>query len=191
MAFCPEHPKWDQNPKFTPLSETTSIPTTFICRVPPPPLPGCLPETRIIVILNQNLFLTFVSSGKIPGLHEIPCTACHKHQHNNTNRNVHENADYVSIVKAFSWTIFGYLNFGVLFAVWSFFIIGSMSSAMFFHHFLDTFHQGRTNLSWLSRYSNSNVVLLQCPYKLELFESVGIKFFTGVKNYSLYFMSSC
>ena len=35
MAFCPEHPKWDQNPKFTPLSETTSIPTPFICGVPP------------------------------------------------------------------------------------------------------------------------------------------------------------
>ena len=27
MAFCPEHPKWDQNPKFTILRETTSIPT--------------------------------------------------------------------------------------------------------------------------------------------------------------------
>ena len=27
MAFCPEHPKRDQNPKFTPLSETTSIRT--------------------------------------------------------------------------------------------------------------------------------------------------------------------
>ena len=36
MAFCPEHPKWDQNPKFTPLSETTSIPTSFICGVLPP-----------------------------------------------------------------------------------------------------------------------------------------------------------
>ena len=36
MAFCPEHPKWDQNPKFTPLSKITSIPTTFICGVPPP-----------------------------------------------------------------------------------------------------------------------------------------------------------
>ena len=35
MAFCPEHPKWDQTPKFTPLSETTSIPTPLICRVPP------------------------------------------------------------------------------------------------------------------------------------------------------------
>ena len=36
MAFCPEHPKWDQNPKFTPPSETTSIPTPFTCGVPPP-----------------------------------------------------------------------------------------------------------------------------------------------------------
>ena len=39
MAFCPEHPKWDQNPKFIPLSETTSIPAPFIWGVPPPP-PG-------------------------------------------------------------------------------------------------------------------------------------------------------
>ena len=37
MACCPEHPKWDQNPKFIPLSKTTSIPTPFICRVTPPP----------------------------------------------------------------------------------------------------------------------------------------------------------
>ena len=37
MAFCAEHPKCDQNPKFTPLSETTSIPTPFICGVPPAP----------------------------------------------------------------------------------------------------------------------------------------------------------
>ena len=35
MVFCPEHPKRDQNPKFTPLSATTSIPTPFICGVPP------------------------------------------------------------------------------------------------------------------------------------------------------------
>ena len=26
MVCNPEHPKWDQNPRFTPLSETTSIP---------------------------------------------------------------------------------------------------------------------------------------------------------------------
>ena len=35
MVFYPEHPKRDQNPKFTPLSATTSIPTPFICGVPP------------------------------------------------------------------------------------------------------------------------------------------------------------
>ena len=35
MAFCPQHPKWGQNPKFTPLSTTTSIPTLFICGVLP------------------------------------------------------------------------------------------------------------------------------------------------------------
>ena len=40
MAFCPEHSKWDQNPKFTPLSERTSIPTPSICRVLPPPGPA-------------------------------------------------------------------------------------------------------------------------------------------------------
>ena len=31
MAFCPKYRKWDQNLKFTPLSDTTSIPTPFIC----------------------------------------------------------------------------------------------------------------------------------------------------------------
>ena len=39
MVFCPEHPKRDQNLKFTPLSETTSIPP-FHMGVPP--LPGVL-----------------------------------------------------------------------------------------------------------------------------------------------------
>ena len=47
MAFCPEHPKWDQNPKFIPLSKTTSVPTTFICGVPPPP--GFLPILALLV----------------------------------------------------------------------------------------------------------------------------------------------
>ena len=37
LALCPEHPKRDQNPKFTPLSETTSIPVCFIYEFPPPP----------------------------------------------------------------------------------------------------------------------------------------------------------
>ena len=35
LALCPEHPKRDQNPKFTPLSETTSIPVCFIYESPP------------------------------------------------------------------------------------------------------------------------------------------------------------
>ena len=35
IVFCPENPKEDQNPKFTPLSETTSIPAPFIYGVPP------------------------------------------------------------------------------------------------------------------------------------------------------------
>ena len=36
MVFCPEHPaKRDQNAKFTPISERTSIPTPFIYGVPP------------------------------------------------------------------------------------------------------------------------------------------------------------
>ena len=34
MAFWTEHPKWDQNPKFTPLNETTSIPVPFIWEFP-------------------------------------------------------------------------------------------------------------------------------------------------------------
>ena len=36
MAFCPEHPKRDQNLKLTPLSETTSIPAPSIWESPPP-----------------------------------------------------------------------------------------------------------------------------------------------------------
>ena len=47
MAFCPEHPKWDQNPKFTPLCETTSIPTHFICGVP-------LPRATVSTELNEH-----------------------------------------------------------------------------------------------------------------------------------------
>ena len=38
--FCQEHPKRDQNPKFTPLSETTSIPTPFTLSYTESPLPS-------------------------------------------------------------------------------------------------------------------------------------------------------
>ena len=37
MAFSPDHPKKDQNPKCIPLSETTSIPAPSIWEDPPPP----------------------------------------------------------------------------------------------------------------------------------------------------------
>ena len=49
MTFCPEHPKRDQNPKFTSLSETTSIPVHFIWESPPPPppTPGFVPTCRV------------------------------------------------------------------------------------------------------------------------------------------------
>jgi len=36
LAFRPVNPKRDQNLQFTPLSETTSIPVTFIWESPPP-----------------------------------------------------------------------------------------------------------------------------------------------------------
>ena len=37
LPLCPEHPKRDKYPKFTILSETTSIPVCFIWESPPPP----------------------------------------------------------------------------------------------------------------------------------------------------------
>ena len=37
MVFCPEHAKRDQNLKFRPLSETTSVPGPFSYGSPPPP----------------------------------------------------------------------------------------------------------------------------------------------------------
>ena len=44
---------WDQNPKFTPLSETTSVPTSFIRGVLPPPTPAGL----FYLLSNQDLLL--------------------------------------------------------------------------------------------------------------------------------------
>ena len=40
-VFCPEHPKRDQNLKFTLISETTSIPASFIWKSSPPLRGGC------------------------------------------------------------------------------------------------------------------------------------------------------
>ena len=59
MAFCPEHPKWDQNPKFTPLSETTSIPTPFMCGVPPPP-----PRKQSKNIFKHFFCFSFISETR-------------------------------------------------------------------------------------------------------------------------------
>ena len=39
LAFCPEHPKRDQNPKFTPLSEKTNTPVCLYGS--PPGVVGC------------------------------------------------------------------------------------------------------------------------------------------------------
>ena len=62
MAFCPEHPKWDQNPKFTPLSETTSIPTPFICGVPP--TKGGLGQGRALG--NNICFVEYETDSRNP-----------------------------------------------------------------------------------------------------------------------------
>ena len=51
MVFCPEHLKLDQNLKFTPLSETTSIPFPFIWEPLPPP-PGL--QGKILSSLPQK-----------------------------------------------------------------------------------------------------------------------------------------
>ena len=80
-GVCPEHPKWDQNPKFTPLSETTSIPTPFICGVPPPPEPSnkwiiskqITYEPLVTVTSNivlQTLVTVFLSGVFVKEIHE-------------------------------------------------------------------------------------------------------------------------
>ena len=58
IAFCPEHPKWDQILKFTPLSETKSIPPLFIWDSPPPPPP------EISVGLTEKLLYFCFKSHK-------------------------------------------------------------------------------------------------------------------------------
>ena len=53
--FCPEHPKWDPNLKFTPPSETTSISTPFIYGVPPPPPWGAKRFLYIFTAINWSV----------------------------------------------------------------------------------------------------------------------------------------
>ena len=60
--FCTEHPKRDHILKFTPLSETTSIPAPFIWESPPPPTPGPLPSDWSVfdmIIEGVNIFDEF------------------------------------------------------------------------------------------------------------------------------------
>ena len=61
MAFCPEHRKWDQNPKFTPLSKTTNIPSPFICGVPSPVIfaHNYLSQVSWFSIAMRKVFLYF------------------------------------------------------------------------------------------------------------------------------------
>ena len=133
---------------------------------------------------KSDLSLTFFFSGKIPGLHQIPNAACHKHQHKKTSRNIHDDASYVSMAYAFSWTVFVHTNFVVVLAFWSFFK-GSIY-VMLFHHILNTrHHHARSTFE-----EHSNVVISQRPYNLKLFVCAFIKFFTVIKNYSLYSTSS-
>ena len=63
IAFCPEHPKWDQNPKFTPLSEATSIPTPFICGFPPP---RSLPQTQVFIVVSSKKVRSPIVGPEIP-----------------------------------------------------------------------------------------------------------------------------
>ena len=63
MVFCPEHAKRDQNLKFTPLSETTSIAAPFIWEwessTPPPPRPG---DGLLELAFAMNVELLFSKS---------------------------------------------------------------------------------------------------------------------------------
>ena len=56
LALCPEHSKRDQYPKFTPLSETTSIPVCFIWESPLPPFPGFLHVSQVLELDLQTLY---------------------------------------------------------------------------------------------------------------------------------------
>ena len=58
MVFCPEHPKGDQNLKFTPLSEMMGIPAPFMWENPtpnpPPPLAFLTISTNQIGSSDQS-----------------------------------------------------------------------------------------------------------------------------------------
>ena len=72
VAFCPEHPKWDQNAKFTPLIET-SIPSPFICRVPPAPgLLTCIIKGTLVIKFHHPTCMP--DTGNVKDCFELPPT---------------------------------------------------------------------------------------------------------------------
>ena len=54
MVFRPEHHKRDQNLKFTPLSETMSIPAPFISAIETKPLVYVLIHVTIMIFLRAT-----------------------------------------------------------------------------------------------------------------------------------------
>ena len=58
LAFCPEHPKRDQNPKFTPLSEMTSIPVCFIWESP-------LLGLQVEILSKHGLISNYLDSNQM------------------------------------------------------------------------------------------------------------------------------
>ena len=69
LVLCPEHPKRDQNPKFTPLSETTSIPVCFIYESPPP---GKIEYTEFLVQPVSDILNASYKEQKLPSVGSSP-----------------------------------------------------------------------------------------------------------------------
>ena len=67
MVFCPEHHKRDQNLKFTPLSETMSIPVPFISAIETKPLVYVLKHGSIMVFFvcttSSQVWISFLNPG--------------------------------------------------------------------------------------------------------------------------------
>ena len=70
LALCPEHPKRDQNPKFTPLSETTSIPVCFIWESLPRGFNRVVNESNNAWNDHGNIFTLSIRYQRLTGLIE-------------------------------------------------------------------------------------------------------------------------
>ena len=77
LALCLEHPKGHQNPKFTPLSETTSIAVFFIWESlpspPPPPRAYYLSRKQIAFREGRRNFSLFYSNKKAISIDGATC----------------------------------------------------------------------------------------------------------------------